>query len=85
MGRPLDPDIVKELLRPIVDGLDADGYVLSASVDGGRLVVRIEARPGVCGDCLVPKHTMSGLLSATLEAGDIETGSLVIEITYPTE
>jgi hypothetical protein len=46
--------------------LAADGYALDASEDGDRVVVRIEAMPEACEDCLAPPDLMRAILGKTL-------------------
>jgi hypothetical protein len=46
--------------------LEADGYELDAQEDGERVVVRIEATPEACEDCLAPPDVMRAILGKTL-------------------
>ena len=46
--------------------LAADGYALDASEDGERVVIRIEATPEACEDCLAPPDVMRAILGKTL-------------------
>jgi hypothetical protein len=46
--------------------LEADGYGLDAQEDGERVVVRIEATPEACEDCLAPPDVMRAILGKTL-------------------
>jgi hypothetical protein len=46
--------------------LAADGYALEASDEGERVVVRIEATPEACEDCLAPPDVMRAILGKTL-------------------
>ena len=46
--------------------LEADGYALDAQEDGERVVVRIEATPEACEDCLAPPDVMRAILGKTL-------------------
>ena len=46
--------------------LEADGYELDAQEDGERVVVRIEATPAACEDCLAPPDVMRAILGKTL-------------------
>lgn len=46
--------------------LEADGYELDAHEDGERVVVRIEATPEACEDCLAPPDVMRAILGKTL-------------------
>ena len=46
--------------------LEADGYELDAREDGERVVVRIEATPEACEDCLAPPDVMRAILGKSL-------------------
>jgi hypothetical protein len=49
------------------DMLASDGYTLTWSVTpGDRVVVRIEAGPEACADCLVPLPIMEGIMTNAL-------------------
>jgi hypothetical protein len=53
--------------RRFRDMLASDGYVLSWSVTGrDRVIVRIEAGPDACADCLVPLPVMEAIMSDAL-------------------
>jgi hypothetical protein len=53
-------------LKTAQDMLAADGYALDASEDGERVVIRIEATPEACEDCLAPPDVMRAILGKTL-------------------
>ena len=46
--------------------LAADGYALDVSEEGERVVVRIEATPEACEDCLAPPDVMRAILGKSL-------------------
>ena len=46
--------------------LAADGYALDAEEAGEHVVVRIEATPEACEDCLAPPDVMRAILGKTL-------------------
>jgi hypothetical protein len=49
------------------DMLASDGYTLGWSVTGqDRVIVRIEAGPEACADCLVPLPVMEAIMSDAL-------------------
>jgi hypothetical protein len=53
--------------RRFRDMLASDGYILSWSVTGqDRVIVRIEAGPDACADCLVPLPVMEAVMSDAL-------------------
>ena len=53
-------------LKDMQTMLEADGYELDAQEDGERVVVRIEATPEACEDCLAPPDVMRAILGKTL-------------------
>jgi hypothetical protein len=69
-----------EGLQAIQASLEADGYIMDVSEDGGRLDVRISATPEACEDCLVPKPLMRGILGQALGVAEDS-----IDLTYPVE
>jgi hypothetical protein len=58
--------------------LAADGYALDATEEGERVVVRIEATPEACEDCLAPPDVMRAILGKTLAVP-----AEVIDLEYP--
>jgi hypothetical protein len=58
--------------------LAADGYELEAREEGERVVVRIDATPEACEDCLAPPDVMRAILGRTL-AVPVEA----IDLHYP--
>ncbi len=58
--------------------LAADGYELDAREEGERVVVRIDATPEACEDCLAPPEVMRAILGKTL-AVPVEA----IDLHYP--
>jgi hypothetical protein len=53
-------------LKDVRDMLAADGYELAAEEEGERVVVRIEATPEACEDCLAPPDVMRAILGKSL-------------------
>ncbi len=53
-------------LKDVRDMLAADGYDVAAEEDGERVVVRIEATPEACEDCLAPPDVMRAILGKSL-------------------
>ena len=53
-------------LKGVRDMLAADGYELAAEEEGERVVVRIEATPEACEDCLAPPDVMRAILGKSL-------------------
>lgn len=59
-----------ETLGGIRTALNADGYELAVvDSDPAQLVIRIEAGPDACAECLVPKELMSSMIEAVAPAG----------------
>ena len=65
-------------LKDMQATLAADGYALDAREDGERVVVRIDATPEACEDCLAPPDVMRAILVKTL-AVPVEA----IDLHYP--
>lgn len=53
-------------LKDMQATLAADGYALDAREEGERVVVRIDATPDACEDCLAPPDVMRAILGKTL-------------------
>ncbi len=53
-------------LKDMQEMLAADGYALDAQEEGEQVVVRIEATPEACEDCLAPPEVMRAILGKTL-------------------
>jgi hypothetical protein len=53
-------------LKDMQATLAADGYALAAQEEGERVVIRIEATPEACEDCLAPPEVMRAILGKTL-------------------
>ncbi len=58
--------------------LAADGYALDAEEAGDQVVVRIEATPEACEDCLAPPEVMRAILGKTLAVP-----AEAIDLRYP--
>ncbi len=64
---PDDTAALDGALQGFRDVLAADGYTLDWSVTGpDRVVVRIQAGPDACADCLVPLPVMEAIMSDAL-------------------
>lgn len=69
-------------LQALADGLEADGYSLTTSVDSEGIVnARIEASEDACNDCLVPQPVFETMIHRLLQQNDI--GHAAIEVVYP--
>jgi hypothetical protein len=65
-------------LKDVRTMLAADGYDVAAEEDGERVVVRIEATPEACEDCLAPPDVMRAILGKSLAVP-----ADAIELHYP--
>jgi hypothetical protein len=62
-------ETVDTALGKLRDVLASDGYGLSWSLTGAdKVVVRVEAGPDACADCLVPLPIMEAIMSDALAA-----------------
>jgi len=70
-------------LRPISDGLEADGYSVRVALEGDLLEVEIAAGPDACADCLVPDSVMRPMVQQLI--GTVDGVSVLdLRIIYPT-
>ena len=60
--------------------LSVDGYTLSVATEDGKTNAVITAGEGICGDCLVPKVVLTGMLAQAL---DVPAEQISLE--YPEE
>lgn len=73
--------LVREAISGLTRAFMNDGYDLRVvACDSKCLRLAIDARPGACPDCLVPRDMMEGLVRAQLPAW---LNALRIEIDYP--
>ena len=71
------PELASALQR-FRDMLAADGYTLSWVVsEQDKVVVRIEAGPEACADCLVPMPIMEGIMADALRPTRYELDHIV--------
>lgn len=74
---------VRRSLTTISEALQADGYELSAKLEGGELHIQISATDGACEDCLIPQSLMREMVaSAMVDAGQ-PLPDEDIQISYP--
>jgi hypothetical protein len=75
---------VDEALGRFRDMLAADGYRLDWSLSGpDKIVVRIEAGPDACADCLVPLPVMQAIMSDALEPTPYSLDHIVLPTSKP--
>jgi len=67
-------------LEDLQSSLAADGYEMQIEQSGEKARVSISAADGICGDCLVPKPLMLGMLESLLDVDPKD-----IELLYPNE
>lgn len=70
-------------LEPVSSALAADGYALTARLEGGALAVRIAATPEACEDCLIPKDLMGRMIASALAGAGLTASS--VDLRYPDE
>lgn len=75
-----------EALDGIRSALAADGYTLSVVEEPSRVLIRVDAGPDSCADCLVPKDLMLQMVRGRTP---LETRELMLsypgDATAPTE
>ena len=78
------PDAVApvDLLRPLSDALEADGYRLVIDVIGPHAIrLEVEAGHDACADCLVPRQIFADIAAKRLALDDGQTWT--IDVHYP--
>ena len=78
-------DRVRELVAPLVTGLEADGYSLEVAVEPGVILLDVIAGPDACDDCLVPRELMEEMFRARLRTDATGLGHDNVRLTYPAE
>lgn len=79
MSSPGEGAGLDEALGGFRDMMATDGYTLSWSVTGqDEVVVRIEAGPDACADCLVPLPVMETIMANALEPTPYTLGHIVL-------
>jgi hypothetical protein len=77
----IDVQALSAALQPTRTGLDAAGFDLAIADSGGKLQLKVIARPEACEDCLVPKSLFRQMASDEVrEAG---LADVDMEILYP--
>jgi len=71
---------MNEQLEQLRTTLESDGYGLDVEQTGDGVRVKVSAADGICGDCLVPKSLLLGMLQPAL---GVEQDR--IELLYPDE
>ena len=85
-GRRRDPLVrerdltMTEALTQLQQTLALDGYTMTVQVADDRAAVEVSAADGICGDCLVPKPVMQGMLEPLLGLPATQ-----ISLLYPDE
>ena len=73
---------IEDLLSPISEALNADGYETAVTVGSGTVSVVIEATPSACAECLTPPEMLESLINDLLTgAGRTER----VQLVYPAE
>jgi hypothetical protein len=69
-------------LAPLVEAMQADGYILTIEPAESDLQLTVDATADACAECLVPKAMFKSMAATVLaDAGVVLTGD--IKITYP--
>jgi hypothetical protein len=68
-------------LEPTRKGLDTAGFDLALVDVGGRLQLKVSARPEACEDCLVPKSLFRQMADDEIREAGLD--SIDMEILYP--
>jgi hypothetical protein len=75
-------DTPAELLGPLVEALQADGYRLVVdTTDARTLRLEVQATDETCADCLVPEQLFADI--ATRRLADGGAGGWSVEVVYP--
>jgi hypothetical protein len=78
---PIDIDAVSAALTPTRVGLDAAGFDLVILDAGGKLQIKVSARPEACEECLVPKSLFRRMADDEIQEAGLD--SVDMEILYP--
>lgn len=70
-------------LLPISEGLDSDGYSVSARWIADAVEVKVDATESACKDCLIPKEAMQQMAQSLLSAAGIIAAQGQIVVIYP--
>lgn len=79
----IDVSALREALQPTRTGLEAAGFDVAFADAGGKLQLKITARPEACEDCLVPKSLFRQM--ANDEVRDAGLEPVEMEILYPVD
>jgi len=75
----VDATAIDAALAGFAQMMSADGYVLSwEPADAARIVVRIDATPEACADCLVPAPVMQAIMSQALKDTPYDVDHVVL-------
>jgi hypothetical protein len=77
----IDVSALSAALQPTRTGLDAAGFDVAFTDAGGKLQIRISARPEACEDCLVPKSLFRQMANDEVKDAGLEP--VEMEILYP--
>jgi hypothetical protein len=84
MSSDLTVETVAECLEPLSTALTTDGYQLIVDRLGeGPFLLRIEAGPEACEDCLIPRPLMEGFIQDAFRQRLSEAPD--VELRYPGE
>lgn len=82
MTAVIDAVVVDSALAQFREMMATDGYLLSWSpADAGRILIRIDASPEACADCLVPAPVFQAMMTSALADTPYEIANVIL----PTE
>jgi hypothetical protein len=78
-----DAAAIDAALQGFRDMMRADGYLLGWEPAGpDAIVVKIEATPEACADCLVPPPVMQAIMSSALESTEVTVDRVVLPASH---
>lgn len=69
-----------QILAPVLDALAADNYPSTVVEEPGVVYIDVQAGPGACDECLVPKPMLESMLASTLTKAGV---AAEIRLSYP--
>lgn len=73
---------IEDLLAPISQALEADGYLTAVTVTPGAISIAIEATEAACAECLSPPEVLEPMIRDVLGRGG---RSERVDLVYPAD
>lgn len=73
-------DQVHTALAPIIEALNADGYLADVEITDGDVAMRIVAGSDACADCLSPRAILEPMILLQLRSNGL---SHALTLVYP--